>query len=1216
VKIIREMNSGALSRIAIAATVGLLLSEAFVSTGAVAQNNLTATVNSSPTVASPVAKTPQLSELASSQANLNALAAGRKPIEQRRHRLPNGGLTSAPDRATLNTLRKFDGPTVGTRNVSAAPRSPASAPSIKGFVGITDGTDASLGFELEPPDQGLAVNNNVAVEINNNAVMVFDATTGATLAGPIDTSVFFNAPDGTFLSDTQAFFDPTTQRWFLTEIISDFSSIEYIALAVSETSSATGSYYIYHLRAFSNDLPGCGTDDCLPDYPKAGYDANIFIIDVDLFNSDPFGGYVGAAGYAIPKSVAAAGGSFTYTRLFFGANDFVVQPSIPAPGQAFVSAANGTEYLMEAVGSNSIRVWAISNTNNIVSNPSSLRGNAITISSEDFVGITVPSTEPNVVGPYCSSVGATSAPSLDGGYSAFQATVQMANGNLYGALAYAAKDGNGLDRNNIAWFVLTPSVDSNGIPSASISTQGYLAATDGYSLSYPAFALNNTGAGYMGITQTNQSSSVAGGYPSASIIQFTGTGFTGGFIVTGQGFTSDDGFSGCQGPGAADVGRWGDYGAAVVDAVTGYFYTANEMIPDPSQYPRGSFANWGTFITQIAPGGSPTLQVTPATNMVTAGNQGGPFAPLSFQYQLSASTGSIHYLITGLPPWLTASSTDDTVSAPTTVTFMVNTNANSLAVGTYGPFTITFTNADTGQGTQTRTATLTVNPPTLQVTPTTNIAASGTQGGLFSPLSFSYTLSATYGSVNYSISGVPPWLTLTPPSSTSGVVTSSGTTLTFTVNANANSLTPGTYVNSIGFNNTDSGQGNTTRVATLTVNAQPVLQVTTAANIAAAGYPGGPFTPSSFQYQLSASTGSINYSISGVPPWLTLTPPSSTSGVVTSSGTTVTFTVNTNANSLAPGTYGPTTITFTNSDTGQGTQTRTATLTVNAPVLQVTPTTNIVAAGNQGALPLSSFQYQLSANAGTVNYSISGVPPWLTPSSTTGNVSSSGTAVTFTVNASANSLASGTYGPTTVTFTNTDSGQGTQSRTAILTVNPAGPALQVSPSTDIFASGTQGGTFSPSSFSYTLKATSGSLSYSIANVPSWLTASSKSGTVTTTAKTITFRISSTARNLMPNTYSSTIGFKNTTNNQGSTTRTATLMVNPKQFTVSVSASPTGDGTVSGGGKFPGGTSDTVTATPNGGHTFTNWTQNFRVVSTSAVYTFTVNANVTLVAHFR
>jgi Divergent InlB B-repeat domain len=41
----------------------------------------------------------------------------------------------------------------------------------------------------------------------------------------------------------------------------------------------------------------------------------------------------------------------------------------------------------------------------------------------------------------------------------------------------------------------------------------------------------------------------------------------------------------------------------------------------------------------------------------------------------------------------------------------------------------------------------------------------------------------------------------------------------------------------------------------------------------------------------------------------------------------------------------------------------------------------------------------------------------------------------------------------------------------------------------------------------------------------------------------------------------------------------------------------------------------VTATPNSGYTFLHWTENGRVVSTSEGYTFTLNANVTLVADF-
>jgi hypothetical protein len=47
-----------------------------------------------------------------------------------------------------------------------------------------------------------------------------------------------------------------------------------------------------------------------------------------------------------------------------------------------------------------------------------------------------------------------------------------------------------------------------------------------------------------------------------------------------------------------------------------------------------------------------------------------------------------------------------------------------------------------------------------------------------------------------------------------------------------------------------------------------------------------------------------------------------------------------------------------------------------------------------------------------------------------------------------------------------------------------------------------------------------------------------------------------------------------------------------------------------------GSSQTVTATPSGTHGFVHWTQSGRIVSTSESYTFTLNANVTLVADFK
>lgn len=105
-------------------------------------------------------------------------------------------------------------------------------------------------------------------------------------------------------------------------------------------------------------------------------------------------------------------------------------------------------------------------------------------------------------------------------------------------------------------------------------------------------------------------------------------------------------------------------------------------------------------------------------------------------------------------------------------------------------------------------------PGTLQVSPATNIAATGNTGGPFTPASFNYTLSASSSNLNYSISGVPSWLTA---SSTTGTVTATGTTVTFTVNASANSLSAGTQTATITITNTTNGKGNTTRPATLSV---------------------------------------------------------------------------------------------------------------------------------------------------------------------------------------------------------------------------------------------------------------------------------------------------------------------------------------------------------------------------------------------------------------
>ncbi len=79
----------------------------------------------------------------------------------------------------------------------------------------------------------------------------------------------------------------------------------------------------------------------------------------------------------------------------------------------------------------------------------------------------------------------------------------------------------------------------------------------------------------------------------------------------------------------------------------------------------------------------------------------------------------------------------------------------------------------------------------------------------------------------------------------------------------------------------------------------------------------------------------------------------------------------------------------------------------------------------------------------------------------------------------------------------------------------------------------------------------------------------------------------------------------------------TLIANFNQiiYTVSTSSSPAAGGSASGGGTYSSGSSATVNANPATGYQFVNWTQGGSPVSTSASYTFTVIADITLVANF-
>lgn len=73
--------------------------------------------------------------------------------------------------------------------------------------------------------------------------------------------------------------------------------------------------------------------------------------------------------------------------------------------------------------------------------------------------------------------------------------------------------------------------------------------------------------------------------------------------------------------------------------------------------------------------------------------------------------------------------------------------------------------------------------------------------------------------------------------------------------------------------------------------------------------------------------------------------------------------------------------------------------------------------------------------------------------------------------------------------------------------------------------------------------------------------------------------------------------------------------NAPTYSINASANPANSGTITGAGAYPSGSTATLTASPNTGFGFVNWTENGSQVSTNSRYSFTVTRDRTLVANF-
>ena len=144
----------------------------------------------------------------------------------------------------------------------SSPGGPASINLGLNLLGVGNGFP---GYSVPdaPPDTNAAVGDTQVVEWVNVSYAIFDKSSGATLAGPIEGNTIWSGLGGVCATnndgDIIAQWDRTAKRWLLAQNV--FVEGEYSAcIAVSQTDSALGSYYLYKFSL------GTG----FPDYPKYG----------------------------------------------------------------------------------------------------------------------------------------------------------------------------------------------------------------------------------------------------------------------------------------------------------------------------------------------------------------------------------------------------------------------------------------------------------------------------------------------------------------------------------------------------------------------------------------------------------------------------------------------------------------------------------------------------------------------------------------------------------------------------------------------------------------------------------------------------------------------------------------------------------------------------------------------------------------------------------
>jgi hypothetical protein len=520
---------------------------------------------------------------------------------------------AASSQASTITRTPLEVDTQATARPSSGPTSPSAPhpapPGIKlssimesgtslTFNGLDSVDSANVNpiFDIEPPDQGLCAGNGFVIETINVVIAVYD-TTGVMLQPPTSMNSFFLQPFNVILTDPRCYYDAADGRFFVTIEDMPPDGRSYLDIAVSNDSNPLHGFVLFQIDTTDD---GSGTTPfhlgcpCYGDQPLIGADEYGFFISTNEIgiNTSVFNG---AQIYAMSKKLLE--GFLVGTVVQFGDivdNDgadlaYSIQPATSPDPVAQLPA--GAEFLLASrdfsgEGSNTLGVWAITNTSSLVNVKPNLTLQEKVVNTPAFYTNPNPATQKRGPVPLGASLGDREG-KLNADDDRMQQVV-FAGGLLHGALTT-----NDLSTKLAAIdiFRVKPMIASTGKLAVTGVRAVELSSPD-LNLFYPAIAVNANNVGVITFDVSGPSL-----FPSAAFGHYNGATFTlSRFHFSAAGKAPEDGFT-CHPPFSHGVCRWGDYSGAAWDPTNpNQIWIANEFI---SGLERETYTDWGTTISAV-----------------------------------------------------------------------------------------------------------------------------------------------------------------------------------------------------------------------------------------------------------------------------------------------------------------------------------------------------------------------------------------------------------------------------------------------------------------------------------------------------------------------------------------------------------------------------------------------------------------------------------------